>query len=148
MRDPLKEAIDYLEAAQERLRRDFALSTWQRYDFDQQTGTLELSSDGRVGVVADIQIVGSTSTSSGTWLWSWANPSILPSVKHCMEEVREYGRAHGLDRLVNPTWPGDESDGWEITAVAAYILGAAGAYRCPDARGALFMILKNVRRPI
>jgi hypothetical protein len=63
-----------------------------------------------------------------------------------MEEVREYGRAHGIDRLVNAKWSGDEQDGWEMTAIAAYILKADGGYRSPGQQGAVFLILKNPRR--
>jgi hypothetical protein len=33
-----------------------------------------------------------------------------------------------------------------MTAISAFLLQAEGAYRAPDARGALFMILTNVRR--
>jgi len=139
-------AVHYLEEAQERLRQEFRLGDCKRYDLDQQKGTIEFSSDGQVGVVAEMHIVGSTSTKTGTWLWSWDNPSILPNVKHCMEEVREYGRVHNIERLLKSKWTGDEQDGWEMTAIAAYLLKADGAYRSPSDRGALFLLLKNARR--
>ena len=142
----LTEAVQYLARAQERLRREFSLGDWKRYDVDQEKGTIEFSSDGRVGVVADVHIVGSTSTSTGTWLWSWANPSILPTVKRRMEDVREYGRVQNIERLAKATWSGGEQDGWEMTAAAAYILKAAGGYRSPGKQGAVFMLLNNPRR--
>jgi hypothetical protein len=34
-----------------------------------------------------------------------------------------------------------------MTSAAAYILRAEGAYRSPDENGALFVLLRNVRRP-
>ena len=146
MEELVTEAVRYLEEAQERLRREFNLGDWKRYDVDQDKGTIEFSSDGQVGVVAEMHIVGSTSTSTGTWLWSWDNQSILPKVSHCMEAVREYGRIHNIERLVKARWSGDEQDGWEMTAIAAYILKADGGYRSPGQKGALFVILKNPRR--
>ena len=83
----------------------------------------------------------------GTWLWAWDNPSILENVKHCLADVRAYGEAHGLEKLTTPKWPGDEHDGWEMTAAAAFILRTEGAYRAAHDNGALFMVLRNVRRP-
>ena len=140
-------AIDYLSARQDALRSDFKLDHWQEYFYDQEQGTLTFSSNGHVGLIADMKVVGSISISGGTWLWSWENQSILEQVKHRMEDVREYGEAHGFEKLVNAEWPGDDRDGWEMTAAAAYILKAEGAYRAPNENGALFMILRNVLRP-
>jgi len=143
-------AVDYLRRQQDRLKSEFELGSWPRYDYDQDAGTLTFSSDGMVGMVgvlADIHIVGSTSKSGGTWLWAWDNPSILENVKHCLGDVRAYGESHGLEKLTTAKWPGDERDGWEMTAATAFILRAEGAYRAPGGNGALFMVLRNVRRP-
>lgn len=93
-----------------------------------------------------MQVVGSISTISGTWLWAWDNPWILEPVKHCLGTVRDYGETHGFGKLTDPKWPGDEQDGWEMTAAAAYILQAEGGYRAPDEKGALFLLMRNVRR--
>ena len=143
----IQESLEYLRAQQDRLRRDFDLSLWQRYDYDQEAGTISFSTDGVIGVVADIHVVGSTSKRGGTWLWSWANPSVLEKVKHCMPRVRDFGTERGFTKLTEAKWVGDEYDGWEMTAIAAKILDAEGAYRSPGDGGALFMTLKNVRRP-
>ena len=141
-----KVAAEYLKRQQDRLRAEFQLGSWQRYDYDQEAGTLTFSSGGRIGVVADIQMVGSTSKRGGTWLWAWANPSILENVKHSLADVRAYGETHGLDKLTTAEWPGDEYDGWDMTAAAAFILRAEGAYRAPDENGALFTLLQRIRR--
>jgi hypothetical protein len=84
----LEMATEYLRRQQDRLKADFQLGSWERYDYDQDAGTLTFSSDGRVGVVADIHIVGSTSKSGGTWLWAWDDSTILDHVKHCLTDVR------------------------------------------------------------
>jgi hypothetical protein len=142
----LDAAVEYLRRQQDRLKSDFQLGSWPRYDYDQDAGTLTFSSDGRVSVLADMHIVGTTSKSGGTWLWAWDNPSILEKVTHCLGDVRAYGGLHGLEKLTTAKWPGDEHDGWEMTAATAFILRAEGAYRVPGDHGALFMVLRNVRR--
>src|SRR5262245_4329307 len=85
-------------------------------------------------------------SAAGRGSGAWDNPSILEHVKHCLADVRAYREAHGLDKLTTATWPGDEHDGWEMTAATAFILRAEGAYRSPGDHGALFMVLRNVRR--
>ncbi len=131
----------YLDAQQENLRSAFRLGEWQQYHYDQDAETLTFSSAGRAGLVARIQVVGSTSNRSRTWLWAWANPTILEPVRSRLSVVRQFGLRNDFRRLVEPSWPGDEIDGWEMTAAAAYLLEAAGAYRAPSEEGALFLLI-------
>lgn len=135
----------YLNAQQERLRSEFRLGDWQRYDYDQAAETITFSSSGQPGVVAKIQVVGSTSKQSGTWLWAWHNESILEPVRSRLSIVRQFGLRQGFRQLVDPSWPGDETDGWEMTTAAAYLLNAEGAYRSPSDQGALFLLLFEPR---
>jgi len=47
--------------------------------------------------------------------------------------------------LAAPLCPADEHDGWGMTAVAAHLLEADGAYRTPGDNGFTYMLLSNVR---
>ena len=70
-------AVEYLSSQQARLKSEFQLGSWPRYDYDQEAGTLSFSANGKVEVLADIHIVGSTSSIAapgsghGTTLRSW-----------------------------------------------------------------------------
>lgn len=141
----LSEAVDYLQPRQDQLHSRYGLGGYPRYDWSQDTGHLTFSEDGRARVVADIQLVGSVSTRSNTWLWSWANRSISESVKQRVREVRAYGDEHRYLKLAAACWSADVADGWEMTAITAYLIGAAGAYRSPDERGFLFLVMTDVR---
>ena len=138
------EAVAYLQQRQDDLQSRFALGTYPRYDWDQETAQLVFSQDGRSRVVADIQFVGGVSTRSNTWLWSWANSSLMESVKGSVRPVRAYGEEHRYLKLASARWPAEEEDGWEMTAVAAYLLGAKGAYRSPKEGGSTFMVMTHV----
>jgi hypothetical protein len=96
---------------------------------------------------ASFQVVGSISTTSNTWLWSWANPSILESVKKDIHLVRQFGDKHKLEELTEEKWEADELDGWAMTNVTAKLLNAKGAYRCPNENGAMFVVFTDVWRP-
>ena len=62
-----------------------------------------------------------------------------------MLEVKRYGEAHGIEKLTTDTWAAEEVDGWEMTAIAAYVLQAQGAYRSPKSNGFTFMVFTGLR---
>lgn len=137
----ISKAVSFLEKRQTRLWKKFRIGEYERFDWDQETGQLLFSHSGKPRVIVDIVFVGSVSTRSNTWLWSWANDSYLENVKSRMREVRGYGAQHRLLKLAAAHWSATEQDGWEMTAVASLLLDAVGAYRSPSERGFSFMIM-------
>lgn len=135
----------YLQAMQAELEAHYRVGTYPRYDWYQDPAELVFSDRGKPVVIADIQFVGSIATRSRSWMWSWANTSLLESAKSRIREVRTYGDTHSLLKLACGYWDADEVDGWEMTAVSAFLLKAKGAYRSPDERGFTFMVMTDVR---
>lgn len=140
------EAYEYLKARQDVLMSEYGMGAYERWDYYQETGEFVFSDGGVPKLVADFQVVGSVSTISNTWLWSWANPSVLERVKKDIHVVREFGERHELKELTEGKWEADEVDGWAMTNVTAKLLDAKGAYRCPDENGALFVVFTEVWR--
>jgi hypothetical protein len=139
----LAQAQAYTEDGQERLKEDLNLLEWERYDYNQQSGTLLFSSEGLPRARARIQIVGSWAAKPKTWFWSWANASVLPSASEYVHVLETYGKQHGLTRLSNSLFSATESDAWELACVACLLLAGDGVYRAPDEDGALFMVLSD-----
>ena len=142
----MDEAVAYLNTRQDALRSEFDLGSFKKYDWHQDTGQLIFSRDDRMQLVADFQFVGGVSTRSDTWLWSWANPSILEPVKQRLRRVRAFGEEHRYLKLACARWPAREADGWDMTAVAAYLLQASGAYRSPSDYGFSFLVITDIHR--
>jgi hypothetical protein len=48
--------------------------------------------------------------------------------------------------LTTAGWPAEESDGWEMAAIASKVLQAKGAYRAPNSSGDgfTFLIIKEI----
>src|SRR5262245_48409186 len=113
----VERAVEYLQDRQDDLAREYRLNDHERYDWNQDSGQLVFSSRGTPALVADFQFVGSVSTRTNTWLWSWANTSDLESVRSKMRQVRSYGEEHRLMKLACAYWTAEEVDGWEMTAV-------------------------------
>lgn len=137
----------YLRSKLEWTKQEFLLGQYERFDWDQDSGELILSNDGVPKVIAKIQFVGSYSEKSETWLWSWDNTSVLEHIKQDMLEVKKYGEKYGINKLSEPYWMADVIDAWEMTAIAAYILQAKGAYRSPnsDKSGFTFMVFTDIQ---
>jgi hypothetical protein len=140
----LHEAVHHLRDLNQKCEEEFRISSWPRWDYDLDRGTLTFSQDGQTKVLASIQVVGSTSLSSGTWLWSWANQYFPLCVTQEVEKVRAFGELENLPGLTQAKRPADEHLGWEMTAMAAKLLGAKGAYRCPGENGSVYVIYSSV----
>jgi len=140
----IETAYAYLQQQQAQSATSFNIGSYQRYDYDQASGKLVFSSNGTVRVITDFQAVGSISTRSNTWLWAWANESILPNVCQAAEHVRAFGEREQITEVSDPYWPADEADGWAMTALTAYLTQAKGGYRCPDEHGFLYVVFTHI----
>lgn len=141
----VSDACHFLTERQDELMRDYKLKEHQRFEWDQATGVLTFSNNGVPAVRAKIQFVGSVSTLSNTWLWSWANPSVGALVKDKMTWVKVYGEERNFAALTEDQWLGDEIDGWEMTCVAALVLNAKGAYRTESEAGYTYMLITDIQ---
>ena len=139
------EAVAHLEKVQDETSARFRLGEYERYDYNQETGLLVFSHRGQAKVVADVQLVGTVSLRSSTFMWSWANRSVLEGVRREVRRVRAFGEEHGYLKLACAHWSAEEPDGWDMTAVTAYLLKARGGYRAPGDGLLTFMVMTDVR---
>ena len=135
----------YLKARQAENEAKFHLSRYEHYEWHQDSGEMVFSSGGVAKVVASIQMVGDLSKRSRTWLWAWANETLDEPLKRAANAVREMGEREKIERLTTEQWAADETDGWEMTSVAAKLNQATGAYQTCDDAGCEFMLLTNIR---
>lgn len=142
-----KKAYEYLHKQQDTCNSVYKIGDYQNWYYDQSTGELTLSDNGIKKLIVDYEEVGSLSLKSNTWLWAWQNPHLEKKIKSEIVRVRDFGRKRGFEKLTNAKWTADEYDGWEMTAIAAYLMNAKGAYRAPSSDSMLysFMIYKNIR---
>ena len=112
---------------------------------DQDDCLLRFHFSDRVVAECPAQIIGTFNSDDGTWLWAWANSSIVAEMTVGAEELRSYGEEKGFERLVQPTWSAAETDAWDMAAVACLLLDAQGAYRGPTGSTYVFMTFGEVR---
>jgi hypothetical protein len=116
--------------------------THARWDWDDVDVTLTFTDPISPALRIDVTVVGSTEGDS--WEWSWANSNYAARSKRDMDSVREFGEANGYERLTSAFLEADDYTGWEMTAVAAHVLDALGAYRFPTDNGYCYLIYRKI----
>jgi hypothetical protein len=96
-------------------------------------------------VIADVSLVGSYSTKSGTFQWAWQTFEQKDPAAAAVSRLRVFGEVRGIAHLTTATRACEEVDGWEMASLAAYILGADGLYRAPFDHQRWFMLLRSWR---
>ncbi len=142
--DLLTTANDFLTDRQDELKRQFHLGEYDRFEWDWDDGSLVFTSAGIARVKARFQYVGSVSRSTGTWLWGWANPNIAAPLTKDINEVRRFGEQAGIWQLTTRKWEADQTDGWEMTIIASYVLQSRGAYCAPSDEVYSFLVFTEV----
>ncbi|MGB6720667.1 MAG: DUF6882 domain-containing protein [Terracidiphilus sp.] len=115
---------------------------FDRWDWDAEESVLTFSNAGDPKLRIHVSVVGTVE--GGSWEWSWGNPNFGPNSKLDIEKVREFGEENGYEMLTSKFLTSDEYTGWEMTAVAAHVLGALGSYRFPTDDGFCYLIYREI----
>lgn len=136
-----------MRALMERNQKEFQLDAWPEYAWNAWRGELVFSKGGVPKVVARIQVAGTlvTKNKTSTWTWAWAKPDLLAPVREGVPKVRAFGEERSILALMQPKWVATEADAWQMTAVACRLMDAKGAFKCPGADGATFMVFTDIR---
>lgn len=151
---PAKLSDDAIDAVFDRARSELAAKTeahngsWRmdraRWDVDLEAGKISFVNQRGWTIVAPVQVIGTRSTKDGTWLWAWDNPSIPPARAVDALRVKAFGDAQGLEALTTRKIEASEEQCWELTAIAAHLAGANGAYRGPAGVAEVFMTFGEI----
>jgi hypothetical protein len=128
------------EAKQESLMTNYRVGAHAKFWMNQEAGTLQFQNDaGEAKVEAVFTPIASFSTKTRTWLWSWANESLVPPLREKATRLKELAGVTGLEAMSQAQLSVDETMVNELTAMAVHHLGAQGYYRIPT--GHLFLCL-------
>ncbi len=142
----VQKSYEYLQEQQDVCKMDWGIDSFAEWDMDQRTGELVFRNSTGPKVICQVQIAGTYSRGSRTWLWSWGNPSIQDHLQEAATIARRFGQEHGIDELTYPKWDADQADAWAMTAVTANLVQSKGAHRGADETGLMFMLMMDMRR--
>ena len=143
-RQYVADANGSMQASNDKARKRFHLDRCEDFDFDLVAGQFWWSKGGAPKVEAKVTVVGSVSGPTGSWLWSWANPSLQGVAMDEIERVRVFGREQAIKKLTEPKWAATDADGWEMAAVSAKLLSGEAVYRCPLGNMFVFFVLHGL----
>ena len=112
------------------------------WNVDLQKGTADFDR----GRVFPLQVIGTESESSATWLWGWANTgSEIPAkLLASSNQLRELGIKDSIEELSSPQIPLGQADGYALTIVAVGVSGADAYYRGSYDGGALYFTVTGL----
>lgn len=121
-----------------RAHMSWGLGSADRWDLDQTTGMITWTFPDRTAT-APAQILGSFSPASRSWLWAWANQSILPDMSRDARVFRDWAEANGQPSLAQPRIEADETAAATLVALAVRVTEATGYYRGPGGNSAVII---------
>ena len=122
-----REAVAAMMDGNARWQREFGLEGAPPCQWDLDSATLTF--EGTLGpVVATVCLVGTTSDSEGSFVWSWANPAIPSQHGEALAPVHEFGRDHQLALLTTARIPGGRPEATECLCIAGRLQRALGTY--------------------
>lgn len=147
--DEHRKLADYatvrIAAIQEASRGKLGFDAYARWDFDEEARTLSFTDPERQTLVADVRLVGSFAPAPKTFDWSWSTHAGGGLLVAPVEQLKMFGEVRGLAQLQRSGWSATLPDGWEMTALAGYLLGCEGVYRADYDDRYWFMLLGNWR---
>lgn len=122
-----REAVETMMAHNAQWPRQFGLQEAPSYRWDLDKATLVLQAPLHQ-VVATVCLVGTTSDSEGSFLWSWANDAIPAQHSEALQTVREFGQANDLALLTTPRIVGSRPEATECLCIAGRLQRAVGTF--------------------
>ncbi|KAF9942867.1 hypothetical protein BGZ67_009961 [Mortierella alpina] len=100
-----------------------------------------------------MQVIGTESTSSNTWMWGWANRLSVPvDAALASEELLALGRQENIPELTQGILPiTKEINGHNLMMIATGVCNGDAYYRGPHDDGAMFILIRDEdfpRKPV
>ncbi|MCQ4139418.1 DUF6882 domain-containing protein [Chryseobacterium sp. EO14] len=124
-----KQKLDELIKIQDRFKDSFKIDSYANWFYDIETEVLRLYNNDEDEIFFKYISVGTFSLKSKTWMWNWFNNSSIEKSKSQLLAIKEIGIENRFTKLIEGTFPSDEFDGWELTAICLDFFHGIGAYK-------------------
>jgi hypothetical protein len=113
-----------------RAHMSWGLGSAERWDLEQRTRMITWTFPDKTAT-APAQIIGSHNPATASWLWAWANKSVLPEMARDSRAIRDWAETHGHHGLARRKIEADDQVAATLAALAVRITQATGFYRGP-----------------
>lgn len=111
------------------------------WNVDMTQGTISFGED----LTFPVQVLGTISHSSQTWLWAWANPKsgLSENVTRQALQLKKYGEDNEIDFLRQDTFDFSRNDLHLIGLIACGMFNSSGYYIADYGQGAMLATIKS-----
>lgn len=98
-------------------------------------------------LVFPIQVLGTFSHSSETWLWAWANSKsgLSDNITQQAQQLKKYGEENKIDLLRNSQFDATKNDLHLIGLIASGMFNSSGYYIADYGQGSMVVTIKSHR---
>ncbi|SKB00220.1 hypothetical protein SAMN02745166_03098 [Prosthecobacter debontii] len=129
----LNQSLVELKARNQLAMDDHGLGMFDEWSLNQDEGILRfLDEQGNIRIETPVVILGTYSSQTATWMWGWANRSLVPGLTAATCAVRDYGESNSMEDFTQSKIECDEGEAWAFAAAAWKLLGGSGVYRGPS----------------
>jgi hypothetical protein len=134
------------------LRAMYGKTGW---GFDLNTGVLAFRRPHEAPLQLAVEVLGTESEDTNSWLWSWANHGVPPTLTVSALQLKQLGETQGILEFSNAEQDiAPKVNPQRIGLVAVGVLRASCFFRAPYPRGAMYLLIKDpkykrsVTRPV
>ena len=135
--------LEDVSSLQDEFMKLYDIESYEEWFYDHGIGAFHFKSENGKNLYFKYVDVGSFSTKTNTWNWSWDNKTTPVHVSQQLEKVKAFGQTNNFEELTQGLLDGDEYIGWALTAISAKLLSAIGAYRVPHEHLFIYFIFRN-----
>lgn len=137
---------------QELIERYSCIAFEKQLDFGEVIGNNNWNVDMAQGTINfghnltfPMQVLGTISHSSQTWLWAWANTKsgLSESIIRQSLQLKKYGEDNGIDLLRNDTFSLSKDELHQIGSIASGMFNSSGYYIADYGQGAMVVTIKS-----
>jgi hypothetical protein len=109
-------------------------ATWhldeaENWSVNQTDGRIVFCLPDNIIATAPVQIVGTSNSEDGSFLWGWDHPSVISPLAEHARLVRSFGEKYVVPQYITQKVACNEDQAWEFVALAMRLGRANGTYR-------------------
>jgi hypothetical protein len=120
------------------------LGACDRFEADLANGKLRFYDGLKLAVEADVTPIGTHAARDESWQWAWANRSFPDGVRERAAKLKELAQQTALTAFNERTLEVDETQTWQLVAMACEHLGALGTYDFPTKNARMYVAIERL----
>lgn len=133
-----------LMKVQEGFTKEYNINFYDSWFYDGESELLRLYNDDDDEIYFNYIPIGTFSTKSNTWMWSWFNKSSIERNRDLLLSVKEFGTENSYEKLIEGTFSADIYECWELAAICQHLLHGIGVYKVNSDGLEKFMLIMGV----